>query len=108
MSEKIDRTTENHSTADATLSKRKASHLQQSWVMHAGMLMIADAGILVLAYFLGLFFRFDLAFSQIPTNYFWGYLFSMPYFIVSTITVFYLFRLYHSIWYFASFVELLT
>ena len=59
MSEKIDRTTENHSTADATLSKRKASHLQQSWVMHAGMLMIADAGILVLAYFLGLFFRFE-------------------------------------------------
>ena len=108
MSEKIDRTTENHSTADATLSKRKASHLQQSWVMHAGMLMIADAGILILAYFLGLFFRFDLAFSQIPTNYFWGYLFSMPYFIVSTITVFYLFRLYHSIWYFASFVELLN
>ena len=107
MSEKIDRKIEKQSAADATIPK-KGSHLQQSWVMHAGMLMVADAGILVLAYFLGLFFRFDLAFSEIPNDYFWGYLFSMPYFIVSTITVFYLFRLYHSIWYFASFVELLN
>lgn len=87
---------------------RMKNPLQQSWVLHAGLLMLADAGIVLLAYFLGLFFRFDLNFAQIPTDYLYGYLISMPYFIVATITVFYVFRLYHSIWYFASFIELLN
>lgn len=86
----------------------KMTRLGQSWVLHAVLLMAADMAILFIAYFLALYFRFDLSFKNIPHYYFSGYLNSMPYFIVVTITVFYFLRLYHSIWYFASFIELLS
>lgn len=87
---------------------QKFKSLRQSWVLHAVLLMIVDVAILMLAYFLALYFRFDLSFENIPHYYFRGYVDSMPYFIVTTITVFYIFRMYHSIWYFASFIELLS
>ena len=93
---------------DNMLYGQKMKSLRQSWVLHAVLLMIADVAILLLAYFLALYFRFDLSFKNIPHYYIRGYVDSMPYFIVTTITVFYILRMYHSIWYFASFIELLN
>ena len=45
------------------------------------------------SYFLALFLRFDFVFSNIPEEYLAGYLQSMPFWIVSTVCVFYLCRL---------------
>ena len=60
----------------------------------------------MISYFLALLLRFDFIFSRIPVNYLEGYLWSMPYWILSTIVIFYICRLYHSIWRLASVAEL--
>ena len=45
-----------------------------------------------------LFLRFDFQLDMIPEEYIAGYLWSMPFSIVSTIVVYYIYKLYHSIW----------
>lgn len=56
--------------------------------------------------FTALLLRFDFVFSSIPEEYLMGYLWSMPFWIISTIVIFYICRLYHSIWRLASVAEL--
>ena len=68
--------------------------------------MFVDALSVMISYFLALLLRFDFIFSRIPVNYLEGYLWSMPYWILSTIVIFYICRLYHSIWRLASVAEL--
>ena len=68
--------------------------------------MFVDALSVLISYFLALLLRFDFVFSRIPVNYLEGYLWSMPYWILSTIVIFYICRLYHSIWRLASVAEL--
>lgn len=65
-----------------------------------------DILIVVNSYLIALLLRFDFIFSAIPQEYLLGYLWSMPFWVSSTIVVFYGFRLYHSIWQFASVAEL--
>lgn len=75
--------------------------------MHKAMLIAFMDGLIVLSsYFMALLMRFDFIFSQIPQEYIAGYLWSMPFWITSTIVVFYVFRLYHSVWRLASISEL--
>lgn len=58
------------------------------------------------SYFMALFMRFDFRIDMIPEEYMAGYLWSMPFWIVSTIVVYYIYKLYHSIWAFVSITEL--
>lgn len=76
------------------------------WIHKAILLAFADIMMVAGAYYLALLLRFDFVYSSIPTEYIQGYLWSMPYWIVATVVVFYIYRLYHSIWRLASVAEL--
>lgn len=87
------------------LDKEKLDKIDMIWVKRAIILAFVDALCVMGAYLLALLLRFDFLFSSIPNNYLNGYLWSMPFWVISTIVVFYMFRLYHSIWRFASVTE---
>ena len=76
------------------------------WVYKAMLIAFLDAVIISVSYFLALLLRFDFIFSSIPREYLDGYLWSMPFWIASTVVVFYACRMYHSIWRLASVAEL--
>lgn len=76
------------------------------WIHKASLLAFADTLIILTSYLLALFLRFDFVFSNIPPEYIQGYLWSMPFWIAATIVVFYICKLYHSIWRLASVAEL--
>lgn len=75
------------------------------WIQRAVLLAFIDAMVIMVSYLLALLLRFEFVFSNIPREYLEGYVWSMPYWVVSTIVVFYICRLYHSIWRFASVAE---
>ena len=75
------------------------------WIRRAGVIMLFDALIILVSYFAALLLRHDFVYSSIPQGYIQGYFWSMPYWIVSTVAVLYIFRLYHSIWYFVGATE---
>lgn len=81
-------------------------HDRYVWIERAALLMFVDCLSILSAYLLALLLRFDFIFSKIPREYIDGYLWSMPYWVVITVVVFYIFRLYHSIWRLASVAEL--
>ncbi|MEG1877988.1 MAG: nucleoside-diphosphate sugar epimerase/dehydratase [Lachnospiraceae bacterium] len=76
------------------------------WIRRAMILVILDMLIIGVSYFGALWVRFDFIYSKIPRAYIMGYLWTMPYWVCSTVIVFYCFRLYHSIWRFASVEEI--
>ena len=81
---------------------RKIEHSQMIMLY----LMIYDAVAVTASYFLALFLRFDFRFSMIPAQYFDPWLRFAPFYAVVCVGVFYVLRLYRSIWRFASFTEL--
>lgn len=70
------------------------------------MLTIYDLLAIILSYFLALFFRFDLKYSSIPENYLETFLKSIAIYAIFCAVVFWIFKLYSSIWRFASVIEL--
>ncbi|MBR2619400.1 MAG: polysaccharide biosynthesis protein, partial [Firmicutes bacterium] len=76
------------------------------WLSRSGVILFCDIIIILGAYLAALCIRFEFDFSAIPEQYLDGYIWSMPFWIIATIVVFYDFRLYHSIWSFASMAEL--
>ncbi|SEA81376.1 NDP-sugar epimerase, includes UDP-GlcNAc-inverting 4,6-dehydratase FlaA1 and capsular polysaccharide biosynthesis protein EpsC [Oribacterium sp. KHPX15] len=69
------------------------------------MLMFADGLSMVLSYFLGLFIRYEFVIGSIPKNYIDNLIRFLPWLILSSFIVYYIFRLYHSIWRFAGVSE---
>ena len=69
-------------------------------------LMLFDIAAMLGAYFLALWFRFDCRYTQIPREYFWAWLKFAPIYVAVGVVVFWVLRLYHSLWKYASFVEL--
>lgn len=76
-----------------------------TWMQRALLIVFMDVLAVLVSYMLALFMRFDFIFSAIPRQYLEGYIWSMPYWVVSTVVVFYICRLYHSIWRLASVAE---
>ena len=70
------------------------------------MLVIYDILAVNAAFFLALWFRFDCRFSAIPEEYWLPFLRFAPFYTLFCLLVFWLLRLYQSIWRFASFREL--
>lgn len=69
-------------------------------------ILICDIGIIIFSGVIALLLRFDLMLDKVDPKYIesiWSY---MPINIILTITVFYLFRLYHSLWIYASITEM--
>ena len=83
-------------------SERKIQHSQWSTLY----LIIYDIFAVSFSYFGALWLRFDLRFSMIPEAYLHSWLTFAGVYAVVCIIVFWLFRLYRSIWRFASFKEL--
>ena len=82
--------------------KRKIEH----WQIIVVYLVIYDIVASNLSYFLALWFRFDCAFSQIPLIYLYAWKSFIPLYSAVCLLIFWLFRLYKSMWRFASFPEL--
>ena len=84
----------------------KALHLEH-WQLIAAVLVAYDAVAVALSFFLALWLRFDLRFSAIPEYYLKAYTSFIPIYILICLPIFWVLRLYQSIWRFASFKELM-
>lgn len=82
--------------------KRRIEH----WEIIALYLVLYDIVAVNSSYFIGLLLRFDLEYSSIPTNYLSAYVKFAPVYTIFVIGVFYVLKLYNSLWRFASFSEL--
>ena len=86
--------------------KTEENKYSKIWIDRAVLLAFMDVLIILVSYLAALLLRFDLKFSMIPVMYIDGYLWTMPYYVMITLVVFYVCRLYHSIWRLASVAEL--
>ena len=85
----------------------KRQNFMRSWKVRAIFIACYDAIAVGGAYFFALLLRFDLRYSKIPEYYLQTYLDFLPYYIAFCLILFWLLRLYHSVWRFASFNELM-
>lgn len=81
------------------------THLRH-WQKISIYLIIYDIIAVTAAYFLALLLRFDFAFSHIAYYYYTPWLRFSPIYAAGSILIFWQFKLYRSIWRFASFTEL--
>ena len=84
---------------------KKQNKNNNLWMRRAYVILFLDIISVLASYLVALLLRFDFVFSRIPREYLDGYRWSMPYWIIITVVVFYGFRLYHSIWRFAGMDE---
>lgn len=63
--------------------KTKEHKANQQWTEKMLMLLLADSLIILISYFIALLLRFDFVFSSIPEGYLTGYLWSMPFWIIT-------------------------
>ena len=89
------------------MSKTRVFNIEH-WKVIAFLLVIYDFVTIAFSYFFGLWLRFDFIFSNIPYHYLIVYYrFIIPYAILSII-IYWFFKLYKSIWRFASYSELVN
>ncbi|MBQ6334407.1 MAG: polysaccharide biosynthesis protein [Erysipelotrichaceae bacterium] len=87
------------------MSRSRAFYIEH-WKVIAFILMLYDFVTIAFSYFFGLWLRFDFRFSRIPIAYLNVYYkLIIPYALVC-IFIYWLFKLYRSIWRFASYNEL--
>lgn len=77
----------------------------REWVIKALALAFLDICAVACGYFFALYIRFDFVYRNIPEIYLDGYIKIMPLYIICALIIFYMCRLYHSIWRFASISE---
>lgn len=87
---------------NAKRTKRKIEHWQAVNIFLVGY----DIFSVIISYLVALWLRFDCHISQVPVEYMNGYCYSIPVYLVVCLGVFWVLRLYKSIWRFASFSEL--
>lgn len=87
---------------DRQARKKRFEH----WKQISACLAIYDLIVVNLAYFVALWLRFDLHYSEIPQEYLSHFFRFAPIYSVLCILVFYAFHLYQSLWRFASYTEL--
>ncbi len=90
----------------AAAPQKKRVHLEH-WHIIMLLLLVYDFLAVHAAYFLALWARFDFAFSRIDALYLAHYKAFITGYAVFCLIVFWLFRLYKSMWRFASYAELL-
>ena len=79
----------------------------QHWHVIAALLSVYDAFVVVFAYFFVLFIRFDMRYASIPEEFLSRFYSFAPIYIVICLFVFGFFRLWKSIWQFASLPEVI-
>ena len=85
-----------------TGKKKRLEH----WQIIALYLLLYDVIVMNASYFMGLLLRFDLRYTAIPFQYLSAFLQFAPFYTNTRSSVFFVFRLYNSLWRFASFSEL--
>lgn len=85
------------------MNGRKIEH----WQIMSICLMFCDFLTIHLSYFLALWVRFDCVYSEIPAQYLQPYFRCITVYAVVAIALFWLFRMYRSMWRFASYGELI-
>ena len=76
------------------------------WILRAVVVAILDIVLIAASFFGALLIRFDLKYSEIDPQFIDAYLKIIPLCIIGAIVLFVLFKLYNSIWRFASISEL--
>lgn len=76
------------------------------WMLISFFLFFYDIVAINLSYMFGLFIRFDFTYSSIPQEYMRAYLEFAPIYTAFCIVIFFAFKLYNSVWRFASLGEL--
>lgn len=89
-------------------SNHQKEHKGKKWIRNAIVVLVADILATLFSFFLSLLFRFDFHFSEIPDEYLKMYGYLMPLWCIATVVVFYIFRLYHSVWSYVSIEEALS
>ena len=82
--------------------KKKIEH----WTLIAFGLIAFDFVAIHLSYFIALWIRFDCRFSTIPVKYLQTYVYSISAYAFLAVGFFWLFRMYRSMWRYASYPEL--
>ena len=85
---------------------RFVKRLFGNWQIVALLLVLYDLAVVTGAYFAALWFRFDCRFTEIPHEYLRAWSEFAPMYAAISVVVFWKFRLYQSVWKFASFIEL--
>lgn len=94
------------SSAPKRTANGKASGIGR-WKVLAALLTIYDIAAIHAAYFAALWGRFDFVFSQIPESYLSAYRNTITIYALCSAAVFWLFRLYKSVWRYAGSAELI-
>lgn len=69
--------------------------------------MVYDIMAINISYFVALWIRFDCVFTEIPVEFFDPYVYFIPINTVISLGIFYLLRMYHSVWEYVSVRELM-
>ncbi|MBQ2658401.1 MAG: polysaccharide biosynthesis protein [Erysipelotrichaceae bacterium] len=79
----------------------------EHWKLIAVLMMFYDAITIAVSYFLALFIRFDFRFSEIKLSYLSIYYETILLYVLFCLAVYWILKLYRSIWRFASYTELI-
>lgn len=88
-------------------SFNKEKHFVEHWQIIAFILMIYDAVTVNVAYFLALWFRFDCQYGHIEPQYIVAWTKFALIYAVASVAIFWFWKLYRTIWQFASYRELI-
>ena len=83
--------------------RKKLEH----WQILSLLLILYDLVAVQAAYFAALWMRFDFAYSQIDAKYLANFIRFSPFYALGCVVLFFLLRMYNSMWRFASFTELM-
>lgn len=87
-------------------SKNKRRRMAEPWQILSLLMAVYDFAAIHAAFLLALLARFDFRFSEIPAHYWTPYVRFITVYALCALVVFWFFRLYRSLWQYASFAEL--
>lgn len=87
-------------------SGKRKFHIE-TWHIKAIFLMLYDVMAINISYFVALWIRFDGVFLEIPDKYLDPYVYFIPLYTLISLVIFYLMRMYHSVWEYVSVRELM-
>lgn len=88
------------------VNQKKEKRRIEHWMIISFYLVLYDIVAINFSYFAGLLLRFDMRYSSIPPEYLKAFIRFAPFYTLITLIIFYVLRLYNSLWRFASFSEL--
>ena len=88
------------------IMRRKNKRMLEPWQILSLLMAVYDFAAIHAAFLLALLARFDFRFSEIPAHYWTPYAQFITVYALCALVVFWFFRLYRSLWQYASFAEL--